>query len=307
MSFAATTKLVKQQLKAQGVDKLVPVLSSSSHKGSSGRIGIIGGCREYTGAPYYAAMSVLRAGGDLAHVFCEPEAATPLKSYSPDVIVHPVHPDNPSETLAPWLPRLHAIVIGPGMGREGILFRHAPALIAQIRAAGVHLVIDGDALSQIAASPAIIAGTSSAVLTPNGGEWPRLIPEGADKEKYSAGDMAKDFAGVTVLRKGKVDEISDGVTTILSDRPDEYLSLRRCGGQGDILAGLTGLAMGWGRIAHERGLLGKDPVAIAPLAAYLASSITREASYRAFTEKRRGMLTPDVIEQLPSVMNDLFD
>ena len=63
----------------------------------------------YTGAPYFAAISSLKAvyytsnrlancsintlhsqGGDLAHVFC-PEAAAPvIKAYSPELIVHPL-------------------------------------------------------------------------------------------------------------------------------------------------------------------------------------------------------------------------
>jgi hypothetical protein len=40
----------------------VPPLTSSCHKGSSGRIGILGGSARYTGAPYYAAMASLKVG-----------------------------------------------------------------------------------------------------------------------------------------------------------------------------------------------------------------------------------------------------
>jgi ATP-dependent NAD(P)H-hydrate dehydratase len=40
-----------------------------SYKGSSGKTGTVGGCFEYTGAPYYAAIASLRSGSDLAHVF----------------------------------------------------------------------------------------------------------------------------------------------------------------------------------------------------------------------------------------------
>lgn len=84
----------------------------------AGRIGVIGGCFEYTGAPYYAAITALRMvrlflsfhsftlpisfppkrtgqGADLSHIFCEETAATPIKSYSPDLIVHPFINLNP--------------------------------------------------------------------------------------------------------------------------------------------------------------------------------------------------------------------
>ncbi|TNN63639.1 ATP-dependent (S)-NAD(P)H-hydrate dehydratase [Liparis tanakae] len=42
------------------VKNLVPPLTSKKHKGQDGRIGIIGGCQDYTGAPYFAAISALK-------------------------------------------------------------------------------------------------------------------------------------------------------------------------------------------------------------------------------------------------------
>ena len=92
-----------------------------------GRVGVLGGAQEwamaykqlhafvwrlisYTGAPFFAAMSALRLvrrpsrhiqwihltllmdrkGADLSHVICSPTAAGAIKSYSPDLIVHPI-------------------------------------------------------------------------------------------------------------------------------------------------------------------------------------------------------------------------
>ena len=66
-------------------------LSADSHKGSSGRVGVLGGSARYTGAPYYAAMAALKAGSDLAFVFCAQEASLPIKCYSPELMVAPVY------------------------------------------------------------------------------------------------------------------------------------------------------------------------------------------------------------------------
>jgi len=44
------------------IERCVPPLSSTSYKGSSGRVGVLGGSARYTGAPYYAAMASLKAG-----------------------------------------------------------------------------------------------------------------------------------------------------------------------------------------------------------------------------------------------------
>ena len=52
-----------------------------------GRVGVFGGSKDYTGAPFFASMSALRAGADLAYVFTAEEAAPALKAYSPELMV----------------------------------------------------------------------------------------------------------------------------------------------------------------------------------------------------------------------------
>ena len=57
----------------------IPKLHVDSKKGDFGRIAIVGGSKEYTGAPYFSAISALRTGADLCHIICSNEAAIPLK------------------------------------------------------------------------------------------------------------------------------------------------------------------------------------------------------------------------------------
>lgn len=45
----------------QAFKQIIPTLTSSLHKGQLGKIGIVGGCLEYTGAPFYAGISAQRA------------------------------------------------------------------------------------------------------------------------------------------------------------------------------------------------------------------------------------------------------
>jgi ATP-dependent NAD(P)H-hydrate dehydratase len=66
-------------------------LSETSHKGSSGRVGVVGGSAKYTGAPYYAAMASLKVGADLVTCFTATEATIPIKCYSPELMVMPVY------------------------------------------------------------------------------------------------------------------------------------------------------------------------------------------------------------------------
>ena len=39
------------------ITKFIPALIETRHKGLNGKIGVIGGSYEYTGAPFYAAIS----------------------------------------------------------------------------------------------------------------------------------------------------------------------------------------------------------------------------------------------------------
>ena len=61
----------------KAVQRLVPPLSFDSRKGQNGRIGVLGGSYEYTGAPYYAAQSALQAARTSRTCFCADGAARP--------------------------------------------------------------------------------------------------------------------------------------------------------------------------------------------------------------------------------------
>ena len=80
-----------QDKRKEALAKCVLPMSETSHKGSSGRVAILGGSARYTGAPYYAAMASLQVGADLAYVFCAQEAAMAIKCYSPELMVAPVY------------------------------------------------------------------------------------------------------------------------------------------------------------------------------------------------------------------------
>ena len=45
--------------------RLFPKLDPSMYKGQGGKVCVLGGSEEFTGAPFYAAISSIRAGGDL--------------------------------------------------------------------------------------------------------------------------------------------------------------------------------------------------------------------------------------------------
>ncbi len=89
MSSTGSLSVSAQQL-LQRFRELMPRLGRELHKGQSGKVAVVGGCKEYAGAPYFAAMSSLRAGADLSYVFTTSDAAAAIKAYSPELIVLPL-------------------------------------------------------------------------------------------------------------------------------------------------------------------------------------------------------------------------
>ncbi|KAF6157319.1 hypothetical protein GIB67_004257 [Kingdonia uniflora] len=212
--------------------RITPNLDPNRHKGQAGKIAVIGGCREYTGAPYFAAISALKLGADLSHVFCTKDAAAVIKSYSPELIVHPILEESYSvrdedkksisskvlAEVAKWMERFDCLVVGPGLGRDPFLLDCVSEIIRLARKSNVPIVIDGDGLYLVTNNLDLVSGYSLAALTPNVNEYKRLVEKVLECEvndhdgSEQLQSLAKRIGGATILMKGKADLISDGGT-----------------------------------------------------------------------------------------------
>ncbi|KAK7729999.1 hypothetical protein SLS53_009114 [Cytospora paraplurivora] len=322
------------------VRQLVPPMLDSFHKGQLGRIAVIGGSEDYTGAPYFSAMASARLGCDLSHLICTPGAASVIKTYSPNIMVHPLMRQSPSPTssdqsassetadsiasrIIDMLPRLHVIVIGPGLGRDPLMQDTVAKVITAARKQNTPLVLDADALQVVQKSPEIIKGYKLAVLTPNVVEFGRLckslgVEEEVQKAVDSAGGdeskketakveaLARALGGVTIVQKGFKDFISDGETTLAVDLVG---GKKRSGGQGDTLTGSIATFLGW-RKAYLDGLWdhgGKLPEEeLVQLAAFGGASITRESSRLAFNKRGRSLQASDLTDEVHTAFLNIF-
>ncbi|KAM4859889.1 ATP-dependent (S)-NAD(P)H-hydrate dehydratase isoform 1-T1 [Thomomys bottae] len=292
----------------QLVRNIVPAPTSKKHKGQDGRIGVVGGCQEYTGAPYFAAMSALKAGADLSHVFCASEAAPVIKSYSPELIVHPVLDSlSAVEEVQKWLPRLHALVVGPGLGRDDLLLSNVKGILEASKARGLPVVIDADGLWLIAQQPALIHGYQKAILTPNKMEFSRLWeaavggPVDDRDHRESVLRLSRALGNVTVVQKGEQDLISNGQQVLACSQEG---SSRRCGGQGDLLSGSLGLMVHWALLAGPEKTHGSSPLLVA---AWGACTLTRQCNHQAFQKHGRSTTTTDMIAEVGAAFSKLFE
>ncbi|KAK2799010.1 hypothetical protein FQN50_008637 [Emmonsiellopsis sp. PD_5] len=223
-------------------------------------------------------MASARLGCDMSHIICEPSAATVIKSYSPNLMVHPIlqstnslpssqtsknpfqrpDPRSLADPIISFLPRLHVLVIGPGLGRDPTTQQIVIEALKEARARQIPLVLDADALLLVQEHPDLVRGYAECILTPNVVEFARLARAvGVDDVEAGKTDkgaaeacerLSKALGGVTVIQKGMHDVISNGVTSVVSDVRG---GLKRSGGQGDTLTGSLGTLLAWRKAYHE--------------------------------------------------------
>lgn len=273
----------------------IPPLSTDLHKGKAGRIAVVGGSIEYTGAPYFSAISALRTGMDLVKVFCAKEAAIPIKSYSPELMVYPMldasYTGNPSDQLSviePHLKTLDVIVIGPGLGRHEPILSAVAELIRRCRALGKPLILDADAMHLISSDFSLIKNYPNAIMTPNRHEFGNVFGESVDFGAIGGGvTILKKQANDTVLHQGADDIVVPGG------------SGRRCGGQGDILTGCTAAFYTW--------CIKADMADASRIAAFAGSFLVKRLNEHTFGLKGRSMVAGDMIENIGTVFAEHFE
>ncbi|XP_030836566.1 ATP-dependent (S)-NAD(P)H-hydrate dehydratase [Strongylocentrotus purpuratus] len=297
------------------VRSIVPSLDFTKHKGQDGRIATIGGCREYTGAPYFAAISAFRVGCDLSHVFCTDGAGPVIKSYSPELIVHPcLDAEDGVEEMKKWLPRMHSVVIGPGLGRDQKLLDKVKIVITEAKELDLPLVIDADGVFLLTQAPDLIRDYRQAILTPNVVEFKHLFKSvvGSDvnpaEPQTDVMELSRSLGHVTVCMKGANDIISDGHNVLVCCGEG---SPRRCGGQGDILAGTMGVFTFWAHqaVLHRANIKNEYLKIFGPTlcAAYGACLLTKRCSSRAFEKNGRGMTTTEMLPEIQPVFANLYE
>ena len=227
-----------------------------SHKGQNGKVLVIGGNKDYSGAPALAALSSLAAGADMVVVACPRELSSIIRSYSPDLIVHPLSEEflNPKDTdeLIKLSENFDAVVLGCGIGREEETSLAVNDLVVEIEKP---MVIDADALKLV--GPGVLPRRNhETVITPHAGEFEEFSGRDAPKDLKSRIEVVKDVSlesETTVLLKGPTDIIAHNNNLKLNSTGNPGMTV---GGTGDCLAGLTCALLAQDHYGFEAAFLG---------------------------------------------------
>lgn len=266
--------------------KQLPERKNDSNKGTYGKILIIAGSKNMSGAAGFAGKAAYYTGAGLVRILTEEANRVILQTALPEAMLS-VWEETDAETLKGILDWADAIVIGPGIGKSR---RMAERMEQVLKMADKPLVIDADGLNLLAEHAAWYAFLpQSAVLTPHMGEMSRLTGTSVDVLKGDRAAFAEIFAEkhhVLCVLKDSSTVISDGRRTCFNRSGNHGMAT---GGSGDVLAGMIGALMG----------AGADGFSAACTGVFLHGMAGDSASDAC---SARGMTASDLVDHLRKVL-----
>lgn len=224
------------------VHSRLPRLPANAHKGTRGKVAIVGGGIGMAGAAILSARAALRSGAGLVRAIVHPENRDAVHTAVPSALVSGwPRTTRELEEMAGWA---DVMVIGPGLGRT----RESEIMgTTMLEASGCPLLVDADMLNVFEGDTGALAravGGRTALLTPHPLEMSRLVStpvEAVLDRRFEIGCQLASECGATVLLKGTPTVISavDG-RRLVSAAGTPALAT---GGSGDVLAGIIGALM----------------------------------------------------------------
>ncbi|RLF28402.1 MAG: bifunctional ADP-dependent NAD(P)H-hydrate dehydratase/NAD(P)H-hydrate epimerase [Thermoplasmata archaeon] len=268
-----------------------PRPKKESHKGENGVVLIVGG-GPYIGAPALSGLAALRTGADLVFIATPSRSWRAAASFSPNLIVRELFSNDmltvdDIPVIKDLLVRCDGVVVGPGLGDKSKTLEAAARIIEITTRMGKQLVVDADAIKALSRKTDVVKN-SNTIVTPHAGEFKKLtgkaLSTDIDKRIMAVKQWAEKL-GVTILLKGPVDIVSDGIDVKLNKTHNEAMTV---GGTGDVLSGILGALLS----------KGVKPFNAARIGVFLNGYAGNEA----FKKKSYGLLATDIIEEIPHVL-----
>ncbi|HEY48502.1 MAG TPA: NAD(P)H-hydrate dehydratase [Dehalococcoidia bacterium] len=157
----------------------LPLRDRDTHKGSYGKALFISGSSSYLGAPYFSALSFLKAGGGLSYLATPESISSFLASKGSEIVLVPQQETDSGslalgcrDELLEFSKNVDMVILGPGVSLDS----DTQGLVRELaKRVEVPLLIDGDGITAIAAELEVIkARKAPTILTPHSGEMSRL-------------------------------------------------------------------------------------------------------------------------------------
>ena len=280
----------------------LPPRDREAHKGTFGRVLVVGGSRGMLGAPALAANAAFRGGAGLV-TFAAPETVQlAVAALCPCATSVPLACEADGSLSAEAVGQVcraaasaDVLAVGPGLGGGDVQGRIVRAAIQQDRP----VVLDADALNALQTIHDWAAlRRCPIVLTPHPGEFARLVGRSvadiqADRQAAAlaaAADWTRDGAPAPVcVLKGAATVVTDGRRLYVNNTGNPGMAV---GGSGDVLTGLAAALIGQGLGPFEAACLAVNRHG---RAGDLAAEALGQVS----------LMATDLLDHLPAAMREI--
>ena len=277
---------------------MLPYRPEDGHKGTFGKVLIIGGSIGMSGAVCLSSVSALRSGSGLVTAAVPRSIQMIVAGYEPCVMTIGLEVDSNGQLLNVSRDRVEellagkdVIAMGPGLGQSAAV-RDLMAMI--LETCCVPLVLDADALNVSAHSGLLEKRNKSAacIITPHPGEFSRLTRQNISSDDDMRSAMAAEFAQshqLTVVLKGPRTVVTNGERLFVNTTGNSGMGTAGCG---DVLTGIVASLLGQSMPPFEAAALG-------------VNAHGRAGNIAASELGQRGMIASDLLSSLPKVWKQM--
>ena len=275
----------------------LPPRDKDTHKGSCGKALFIAGSSGYLGAPYFSALSFLKAGGGLSYL-ATPRSISPfLASKGSEIVFIPQKETGSGslsleskEELLELSRGVNIVVMGPGLS----LNEETQELVRELaRRIETPLLIDGDGITAIAGEVKLIKQRKAeTILTPHSGEMSRITGMETGKvneDKINVLQRTARELGAIIVLKG---------AHSLTGYPDETVYINPSGNPGMATAGSGDALTGAIAAMYGLGLPLQDAVRTGVFMHGLSGDLA------AREKGEDGITAQDILDYLPRAVKD---
>ena len=272
------------------------------HKGTFGKILIIGGSVGFSGAPALAAISALRSGSGLVRVAVPASIWPVVAATNPCYTTVPLADDQGQMAssavtrVQSLLPDNDVAAFGPGAGTDSGV---RDVLISLLAADGLKLVIDADGLNVLAklSGPGgwVDKRKAQVVLTPHPGEmarlWKSVFREPMPDNRTECAGKLAERCGCIVVLKGAGTVVTDGQRVYVNTSGNPGMATA---GSGDVLTGVIAALAGQGLTLFDASVLG---VYVHGLAGNIAAAVHGQVS----------LIATDIVDNLGGAFGQVVE
>lgn len=274
---------------------LLPKRTQTSHKGTYGRVLIIGGDKCMSGAPYFSAKAAYRVGAGLVEVLTHEANRVIIQTLLPEAVMSTwsdTESDAERSSILRSISRASVIAVGMGLSQSERASQILKTVLTERRCP---IVIDADALNIISADPTLLPLIGEgAVITPHPLEASRLsgisVPELVSDPPHYAKALSDRFGAVCLLKDHRTAVASpDSEKVYVNTSGNSGMST---GGSGDVLDGVIA-----GLIAQ-----GLAPMDAACLGAYI-HGLAGDAAAERLSEY--SLIASDIVDAIPVILSSV--